>query len=601
MKTLNLIRRLCKECLTPPPELTVSQWAERYRILDNSSAFPGRWSNSVTPYLVGIMDEYCNPYTREIIFCKPTQVGGTEALLNMIGWTIMQDASPTMIVFPTDKLAESASDNRLQIMFGKCPEIKAIHQTRKSKRLEQKFAGMTLYLTGANSPSTLASRAIRNLFLDETDKYPGASKAEASPIKLAKERTKTYPLNKKIYDNCTPTLKTGHIWEAKETADVERHYFVPCPHCGEYIELLFKQIIFPSGDDGLTNAERAEQALYFCQECGGAIEDLHKPGMLRRGEWREVARRIGVKQIPRTVAFWLNTLYSPFVTWADIAREFLDSKDDPESLQNFVNSWLAEPWENTKSRMDEDLVMERQTEYEEFVVPDWVRLLVAGVDVQETSVYWTIRAWGPHMTSQNIAHGQALSLNDLDEIMNRYYERRDGVKLQVALCAIDSGDQTAEVYDFCGMRPEWTVPVKGASKPLIGNFRISTVDKPNSRAHGQRLALVDGGKYKSQIAWRLRKEPGQGSWLVFKGCDLEYAKQITAEQLVTEKDGSERWVPKTSHAANHYLDAEVYCFLAADLCNVRTLYLQEQPPKALDPPVREETQDAWIPSGDKWI
>jgi len=92
---------------------------------------------------------------------------------------------------------------------------------------------------------------------------------------------------------------------------------------------------------------------------------------------------------------------------------------------------------------------------------------------------------------------------------------------------------------------------------------------------------------------------GQGSWTVYAGCDLEYAKQVTAEQLVTERDSSERWVPKTSHAANHYLDAEVYCFVAADLCNVRGMYLQEQKPT----PKKQNAQEPkpWIESGDKWV
>ncbi len=92
-------------------------------------------------------------------------------------------------------------------------------------------------------------------------------------------------------------------------------------------------------------------------------------------------------------------------------KGILDSKDDPEKLQNFVNSWLAEPWEDTKLKTNADLVMERQTEYEELVVPEWAKLLTAGVDVQENCLYWSIRAWGNYLTSQNIAHGQAFSFH----------------------------------------------------------------------------------------------------------------------------------------------------------------------------------------------
>ncbi len=124
------------------------------------------------------------------------------------------------------------------------------------------------------------------------------------------------------------------------------------------------------------------------------------------------------------MGFWISSLYSIFLTWADIAEEFLKSKDDPELLQNFVNSWLAEPWEDTKLKTSKELVMERQTELPEMIVPEWAKILTGGVDVQESSLYYTIRAWGDYMTSQNIAHGQVFSLTDIEQIMNLEWQRR---------------------------------------------------------------------------------------------------------------------------------------------------------------------------------
>ncbi|PXV87351.1 phage terminase large subunit GpA [Lachnotalea glycerini] len=111
--------------------------------------------------------------------------------------------------------------------------------------------------------------------------------------------------------------------------------------------------------------------------------------------------------------------------WSDATKEWLESQGDPELLQNFVNSWLAEPWEDTKLKTNADLVMERQTEYEEFVIPDWAKMLTGGVDVQETSLYWVIRAWGDHITSQEIAHGQAYSFAEVERVMNLEYQKSD--------------------------------------------------------------------------------------------------------------------------------------------------------------------------------
>jgi phage terminase large subunit GpA-like protein len=590
------------QVLSPPEQLTVSEWAEQYRMLDSkSSAMPGPWSNDVTPYLVGVMDEFNNYETEQIVFVKPTQIGGTEALQNMIGYIVAQDPAPTMIVYPTDTLAKSVSENRLQPMLRATPEI-AKKFDENSSLLELQFDNMYLTLVGSNSPSGLASKPIRFLMMDEVDKYPGASSKEADPIKLATERTKTFH-NKKIYITSTPTLKTGHIWKAKESADIEKHYFVPCPHCGEFIEFKFQNIRFPD-DEGMSYADRAEFATYVCQECGCIITDNDKHNMLRLGEWRVV--RHNTKYV-RSVAFWINTLYSPFVRWADIAKEFLLTKDDPEEFQNFTNSWLAEPWEDTKLKTNAELVLERQTELPAFVVPSWAKMITGGVDVQETSLYWTIRAWGDFLTSQNIAHGQALSFEEIDRIMNIEYMTEDGEPVVVNLCLIDSGDQTDTVYDFCVFHSDYALPVKGASHAQLSHYKLSKINREGSSANGMTLVLVDGDKYKDMIAGRMRKPNGRGSWMVYNDCDYEYATQVTNEHKINVKSGGQVrqvWKPKYSHADNHYLDTEVYAMAAADIMGVRTLHLgneeqQGRPNTTVD---SEETpEEQWIRKHENWI
>lgn len=590
--------------LQPPEDISVSEWAEQYRILDSKSATPGPWRNDKTPYLIGIMDELQNFETEEIIFVKPTQVGGTESLLNMLGWVIQQDPSPTMIVYPSDVLGDSVVQNRIRPMIATSPILRQRYHENESSKSELQFDGMYVSIVGSNSPSQLASKPIRFLFLDEVDKYPGASKKEADPISLARERTKTFR-NKKIVITSTPTLKTGHIWRALEGADEIRHYFVPCPHCGKYIELAFSQIKFPN-EDGMTYADRAEFATYVCQECGAVITDQHKAQMLRYGEWRTVEKHT---QFPRKVAFWMNTLYSPFVRFSEIAKAFLMSKDDPDQFQNFTNSWLAEPWEDTKLKTNADLVLERQTELPEYTVPKWAKLLTAGVDVQETSVYFTIRAWGNYLTSQNVTHGQVYSFSEIERIMNlQYIREEDGEPLVVSLALIDSGDNTDVVYDFCANNSDWALPSKGASHPMIPHYKLSKVNKIDSKAYGMALAIVDTGKYKDMIAGRMRKQNGTGSWMVYRGCDREYAEQVTAEHKVNERTAGgrvvQKWEPKASHIDNHLLDCEVYAMCAADMLGARTMHLEEvemptrTEAKPEPPPSPEEN---WIGQNDSWL
>ena len=605
-RTRNLFVNTIKRTLKKPEKLTVSEWAEKHRILDESSNFKGRWSNDITPYLCGIMDAFNDPYIQEINFCKPTQVGGTEAMLNMLGWIIMDDPSPTMIVYPDDELAKDTSNDRIKPSLTKTPEIKERFFENSSKELNLKFRGMHIYLRGSNSPSKLAAKSIKYLLFDEIDKIGGASKKEASPYNLAKERTRTFIYSRKIYTCSTPTLKTNYVWTIHEDADEQKNYFCPCPHCGEHIVFRWKQIVFPSDDDKkLSNSERAKEAVYVCQECGCPITDKEKISMLRKGEWRVVHKKGTGKA--RKVSFWLNALYSRFLTWSEIVLEFLDSKDDPEKLQNFVNSWLAEPWEDTKLKTSKDLVLERQTSVPELIVPEWTKLLTGGVDVQENCLYWTIRAWGNHLTSQNIAHGQAFSLNDIERVMNLEYTKENQEKMVVNLCLIDSGYNADDVYDFCANNSEWALPTKGASNPMQSHYKFSTVNKTSSRAYGMNLVIVDGGKYKDMIAARMRRENGEGSWMVYQGCDEEYAEQVTAEHKVTVKNGKKstlEWVKKTSHADNHYLDAEVYAMAAADTLGIRMIHLNdvnEDPQEQIDPSEAKSKEEEWIQNNESWI
>ena len=100
--------------------------------------------------------------------------------------------------------------------------------------------------------------------------------------------------------------------------------------------------------------------------------------------------------------------------------------------------------------------------------------------------------------------------------------------------------------------------------------------------------------------------------MVHKDCDLEYAEQVTAEHKITERSKGkvvQRWELKASHAANHYLDCEVYAAAAADVLEVRSLFLQnqegtaEKPQEKADQPPRQETapEENWIRQSGEWI
>ena len=64
--------------------------------------------------------------------------------------------------------------------------------------------------------------------------------------------------------------------------------------------------------------------------------------MLARGEWRPTAAGNG-----ETIGFHLSSLYSPlgWLPWSAAVAEFLEAKENPLRLKNWVNSVLGETWE----------------------------------------------------------------------------------------------------------------------------------------------------------------------------------------------------------------------------------------------------------------
>lgn len=567
----------------PSERYTVSEWADNFRVLTSVSAEPGRWRTNRTPYLKEPMDRFTDPLIEKIVLCFGAQLGKTETELNMIGYALDQTSSPTMMVYPTDTIAKFASDKRVQPMI---KSVKSINDKfdENSKLLELDFNnGNYMVLVGANSPSSLSSRSIKYLFFDEIDKYPAFAGKEADPIKLATERTKTF-IDKKIVMVSTPTVESGNIWQAFMSANERRQYYVPCPHCGVSQTLKFKQIKWP--EEHNDNADMIRDTAYYeCEHCGERIYDKHKMEMLRRGEWRAVNES---QSKVRSVSYHLSSIYSPWVTFGDVAYEFKNSKGTPATLMNFINSWLAEPWKSSKTKSTQNMEF-TQSNYPCGVVPDKAVLLIASVDVQLDHFWWEVRAYAPGVKSYLIDYGQASTWEDLEEIIiNREYPSEYGESRQVMKAGIDSGFRTDEVYQFCSRFPEVCIPVKGSSNhsTMAAPYTMTSLEK--GVVGGLKLYVLNTDYWKDFIFARMiRPADEDGTIHLYKECPQEYSDHLRSEEkqeIRNVKTGAVtvQWKPLTSHPVNHLLDTCTYNAAVADIAGVKYL---------VEPADYEETEE----------
>lgn len=558
--------------LIPDAIMSVSEWAGKYRYMSQSeTSRPGPWRNEIVPYLADIMDALNREGVEKIIFLKPTQVGGTECGINILGYLIDQNPSHVIYVLPDDDTLKEFSADRLRKVLQSNECFIGKYQDTDSKNTMLRFNGGFIKFGSARSPMDLASWSIPIVIMDEIDKYPKMSGKEASPLKLAEERTKNWPGKRKMFFWSTPTLKTGQIYQLYESADVRYEYQVPCPFCGSMQPLKFEQVKF----DATQPPTAIESNTYYeCCNCHEHITDRYKPSMLCAGKWvplNEVTGKV------RSIAYGLNSLYSPWVTFGQMAAEFIRSKDDPLMLMNFVNSWLGEPWESKSAVMEADIVLQHKTDCPMFIVPEWAQLLTAGVDVQKGYLYYEITAWGPGVTSQVLGYGRVLAFEELEKVMDTWWPDADGnPKLQVAVYGIDSGYRTEEVYDYCGQHPRIAIPVKGSSSLMTVRARPSNIERKDKfNKQPLQLWIINTDIYKDELAYRLKIPVGKkGACMLNADCEKEYAEQITSEQKIVEtKNGRtvETWQKKTSAKQNHWLDCKVYAFAVADLVHMRSL------------------------------
>ena len=319
------------------------------------------------------------------------------------------------------------------------------------------------------------------------------------------------------------------------------------------------------------------------------------------------------KEQNRNRGFWVSSLYSPWLTWSDIASEFLKSKDYIELLMNVVNSWLAEVWEEKIEETTVDKVRNLARDYEKGPVPDDVLVLTAGVDVQKDHFYYVIRGWGYYEESWLIRAERVEYWEDIVDVLfkTEYRRLQADEKLSVYMTCVDSGFRTDEVYRFCRHWGDKSKAVKGLEEITGGRFYRANKIDINSRTG----AVISGGlvlwnlnvnQYKDKLN-RLVTSKDPAKWHLFKDPTEEYLRQFTSEHKIlirnrTTGKARELWQKKKEASANHYLDAEVYALAAADI--IRALNMRREDAVRTHQPVAsdEHSRRGWVRKSEgSWL
>ena len=552
------MRRDALEAFRPPAKLALADWIQSSVFLPSSiAAQPGRmrlWKPQIE-----IANAIGDDTLERVSILKSARVGATQLMVGAIGHFVENDPSPVLCVVPAEADARHLMVSVIDPTFQESPSLRAALTEDSSGRdtiLHRHFAGGSLSIVSARAPRNLRARTARILFADEIDAYELSAGTEGDPVELAMRRTMTFG-NRRIVLASTPVdAETSRILRAYEQSDM-RVYEVPCPHCGQFSEIIWKDIKW--------EPDKPETARWRCPECEGEVQDRYKAQMVDKGRWRSTAPHVEGHR-----GYKLTSLTStlPNATWPKLAAEFLQAKRSPTTLKPWLNTVLGEPWRGEGDDLDGADFVALQRPFSLDTVPADVLFLTVGVDVQSDRLEATFTGWTKEGDMRVLGHvivwgspTENETWIDLDDLLRRQFKHPNGGILIVDATVIDSGNWADAVYAFCRPRSgRRIIAAKG-----VPGFSRSSLAFSSSR--NTRLALlgVDG------IKLALHQRLAHGDTILFSDqLGGDYFDQIRAERLVTRfsRGRPTRTWEVISGRRNEALDTLGYSYAARGLVGV---------------------------------
>ncbi len=593
--------------LKPPPILTLSEWAdEHYRLTVESSAAPGRWKT--LPYQVEIMDAMSSPLVTDVTLMKSARVGYTLMISAAVGYFVHQAPCSILFAQPTVEDAKSFSKDTIAPMIRDVPVLAAVMRDEADDKgpkgsdntiQGKRYPGGRLSLIGANSGAGFRRRSCKVFIGDEVDAWPESAGSDGDPVSLGKKRTE-YFWDRKHFLGSTPLVEGHSRIESSFKSGDQRRYHVPCPHCGAEDYLVFSKKSDGPGHHMRWPEGRPQDAYFECSANGCLIEHKDKREMVTAGRW------VAAQPFTGHASFhiWAAYSFSPNATWGHIAQEFLKAKSGGrETLRTFVNTALGEVFRESGDAPDWERLYQLREHYPMATVPDGVKILTCGVDVQKDRVVYEVVGWGLGRESWSIDAGVIPfdTSNEADwaklDLLNRSYPSTAGL-MTVRMLAIDSGFNTQMVYQWARRYVGRVIAIKGTatSRTLVSSPTPVDVTHNGRRiARGCKVWPLGVDIAKNELyGWLRLQPPTKESGLPYPDgfCHFpehgeDFFKQLTGEHLVssTKRTGyaQHEWqmIPGRE---NHYLDARVYARAAAFVCGADRMGAKPAPAPEVPPP-----------------
>lgn len=604
-----------------PEKITVSECADKIRILPPDCFEPGLYHTARTPYMRGSMDAFSDPEVEEITMMFPRQFGKSCGVQNMIAYIIEQDPADTLYVVPREKDVDYVTEKVFKPMV-ELSDALSRHTSGSPRDLQGThfdFDRMTLYFGWAGSTAELKQKHIKNLFFDEPTAYPPFGGKETNPIDMAIKTTTTF-WDRKIVRVSTPASPLDYIDEPYQNSNRQK-YYIPCPHCGEYSVwrnwIQFK--ISPKlRDPDEIIKEGVGCVWYECEHCAHRIEEIQKEMLVAAGKWIPESQTIDAngniqgepKRSKRHSGFQAAAWIAPFegVSWPRIMAKWFKANTEEGialgELVGFKNEIEAVPFEETGKKLKTSDLRKLVGGFSRGTVPEDCVVLVASADYHKSKtrgivrIDYEVRGFATGLKNYVITSGNVSSFEQLDkEVLLSPFPWANGAPnekkpwLPVVCLFVDSGYEPDDVYEYCRQRPGLTIPTKGettALKPLRPSELESATERrltarQRNRYRGMQLLIINTSFFKDQVtSWAEPRLDEQGKiiaeplTLFYNEIPHYYLTEFSNEQKVNIRDrgGNAKWIwkPVAMGAPTHSLDTAVLAAAAGFYKGVHYLH-----------------------------
>ncbi len=545
------------EAVRPAERMTVAEFSEEYRKINNPGAYVGKWKNEVTPYLVEPMNTLQSQKFTGMAFVGPAQCGKTDMVLNWNGYSAVCDPADMMIVQTSQTTARDFSMRRIDRLHRHSPDIGKMlapgHQSDNTFDKQYK-SGMMLSLSWPTI-NELSGKPIPRLWLTDYDRMDDNVDGEGSPFDLARKRATTF----RSHGMCAAESSPGYAvdnpkWvssskhEAPPTKGIlalynkgdRRRWYWRCVCCHKPFEPDFELLHWPDVEDAM---EAAEMVTLKCPHCN--IDYHHDPmdgmpgkhEMNKHGVWVPDNCTLGpdneiIGTPPRSTiaSFWLKGVAASFSDWKTLVFNYITAEREyeqtgsEESLKTTVNTDQGKPY-TPKAMMSDrvpEVLMARAKPWETTKVPHGARFLVATVDVQKHRFVVQVHGIHPNKDITVVDRfdvkyskrhdpdrpGQYLWVNPAsyqedwkllaEQVQAKTYELDDGSgrEMAVRFTVCDSGGKTgvtANAYDHYRWL-RWGDPEDDDGNPLPTDEQGSYEWDKN---HAGRFLLLKGASTKT--------------------------------------------------------------------------------------------------------